>query len=185
MERMPLVDKIPDAALQAEFQTNLGRALYNNPGICLPFKKLAGSVHFESHLGPRIRELVVLRLSAQLRSDVEWGQHFRLATTDVVYEKAWISVPEARDVRDGDLGGFSALERTAMEYAQAVERNDVTDEDWSRALEHFTHEELLDLTVLATVYGMACRLTNALGVPMDEGIEPISALDRPDLPAAG
>ena len=33
------------------------------------------------------------------------------------------------------------------------------------------------LTILAGVYGMACRLTNGLGVPMDDGILPISAVD--------
>jgi hypothetical protein len=37
--------------------------------------------------------------------------------------------------------------------------------------------ELLDLNLLAGVYGLAGRLTNALDVPMDDGIFPISAAD--------
>ena len=177
MARMALVDKIPNESLDPRMQTNLGRALFNNPGLCLPFKALASGVHFQSHLEPRLRELVVLRISAALKSDVEWGQHFRIATTTFVYPEACITVAEARDVRDGQLGGFSVREQVAMEYAIAFDNNVVDDALWSRASEHFSQVELLDLTILAGVYGLAGRLTNALDVPMDDGILPISAVD--------
>ncbi|MTD54740.1 carboxymuconolactone decarboxylase family protein [Amycolatopsis pithecellobii] len=179
MNRMTLVDKIPDEVLEPALQTNLGRALYHNPKLCVAFKALASGVHFESHLEPRLRELAILRISAELRSDVEWGQHFRIATTAAVYGKVNVSIAEARDVRDGRLEGFAARERCAMEYAMAFENNSVDDEIWARVSAHFTPVEVLDLTVLAGLYGMAGRLTNALAVPMDEGILPISAVDSP------
>lgn len=177
MIRIALVEKIPDQALEPVLQTNLGRALYNNPELCIPFKALASSVHRKSHLEPRLRELVVLRISAELKSDVEWGQHFRIATTAAVYGKAHVSVAEARDVRDGKLDGFPPKERIAMEFAMAFDKNAVDDATWGRVSEHFSPLEALDLTVLAGVYGLAGRLTNALAVPMDEGILPISAVD--------
>jgi len=175
--RMALVDSIPDEVLAPALQTNLGRALYNHPELCLPFKALASGVHLSSNLEPRLRELVVLRISAELKSDVEWGQHFRIATTEAVYGTVSISIAEARNVRDGKLDGFTIKERTAMEYAIAFEKNAVDDEAWARVSEHFTPIEVLDLTMLAGVYGLAGRLTNALAVPMDEGILPISAVD--------
>jgi 4-carboxymuconolactone decarboxylase len=177
MIRMALVEKIPDEALDPTLQTNLGRALYNNPGLCIPFKALASSTHLKSHLEPRLRELVVLRISAALKSDVEWGQHFRIATTAAVYGKVSVTVAEARDVRDGNLAGFPLKERIAMEFGIAVDKNAVDDKAWALISEHFTPIEVLDLTVLAGVYGLAGRLTNALAVPMDEGILPISAVD--------
>ena len=177
MIRIALVERIPDDALEPALQTNLGRALYNNPGLCLAFKALASGVHYESHLEPRLRELVVLRISAELKSDVEWGQHFRIATTAEVYGKVSVSVAEARDVRDGKLEGFQLKERIAMQYAMAFDKNAVDDEAWTRVSAHFTTIEALDLTILAGVYGMACRLTNGLAVPMDDGILPISAVD--------
>jgi alkylhydroperoxidase family enzyme len=174
---MPLVEKIPDQVLEPALQTNLGKALYNNPQLCLPFKALASGAHRHSSLEPRLREMVVLRISATLKSDVEWGQHFRIATTAMVYGEAVISIAEARALRDGRLDGFTAKERAALQYAMAFDGNAVDDEAWTRASEHLTAAELLDLTVLAGVYGLAGRLTNALAVPMDEGIQPISALD--------
>jgi 4-carboxymuconolactone decarboxylase len=177
MERMPLVDKIPDESLDPQLQTNLGRALFNNPGLCLPFKALASGTHLQSHLEPRLRELVVLRISSALKSDVEWGQHFRIATTTFAYNEICMTIAEARDVRDGKLDGFSAREQVAMEYAMAFDQNAVDDALWSRASKHFSPIELLDLTMLAGAYGLAGRLTNALGVPMDDGILPISAVD--------
>ncbi len=177
MSRVSLVEAIPDDVLDPALQTNLGRALYNNPRLCLAFKALASGVHFASRLEPRLRELVVLRLSADLESDVEWGQHFRIATTAAVYGEVSITIAEAREVRHGRLEGFPPRERAAMEYAMAYEGNRVDDASWARASEHFTVLELLDLTMLAGLYSMAGRLTNALAVPMDEGILPISAVD--------
>lgn len=177
MARMALVDKIPDESLDPRMQTNLGRALFNNPGMCLPFKALASGVHFQSQLESRLRELVVLRISAELQSNVEWGQHFRIATTNFVYPEIAMTVAEARDVRDGKLDGFPVRERVAMEYAMAFEKNVVDDALWSQASEHFSQLELLDLSMLAGLYGLAGRLTNALDVPMDDGILPISAVD--------
>ena len=175
--RMPLVDKIPDEQLDPTQQTNLGRALYNHPELCLPFKALASAVHLRSNLEPRLRELVVLRLSADLGSDVEWGQHFRIATTAAVYGAVSVSITEARDVRDGVLDGFSARERAAIEYSTAFDNNLVDDAMWARISETLTPLEVLDLTMLAGLYGMAGRLTNALAVPLDEGLLPISAVD--------
>lgn len=177
MTRMPLVPRIPDDALAPELQTNLGRALYNNPGLCLPFKALASGVHSQSHLEPRLRELTILRVSAVLGSDVEWGQHFRIATTPFAYGRAWVSVDEARNVRDGMLDDFPERERLAMQYALAFDDNAVNDALWARAAGLFTRVELLDLTMLAGVYGLAGRLTNALAVPLDDGIRPISDVD--------
>lgn len=177
MARMTLVDSISDEVLDPTLQTNLGRVLYNNPELCVAFKALALGVHRDSHLQARLRELVVLRLSASLASDVEWGQHFRIATTAAVYGEVSASVREARDVRDGRLEGFTPQERVAMEYAVAFDQNAVDDEMWARVSEHFSAVEVLDLTMLAGLYGMAGRLTNALAVPMDEGIMPISAVD--------
>lgn len=177
MTRLKLVDKIPDEDVPPTQQTNLGRALYNNPGLCIPFKMLASGCHFKSHLEPRLREMVVLRISAQLKSDVEWGQHFRIATTPMVYGQAWVTLAEARDLRDGKLDRFEAKERVALEFANAVELNSVDDAIWQRLAEHYSQVEILDLTMLAAVYGMACRLTNSLDVPLDEGIHPIAALD--------
>ncbi len=178
MPRIVLVESIPDEVLAPALQTNLGRALFNNPDLCLAFKALASSVHFKSHLDPRLRELVVLRISAVLQSDVEWGQHFRIATTAEVYGEVSVSVAEARAVRDGELDGFPPKEMVAMEYAVAFDSNAVDDDMWSRVSGHLTDIEVLDLTVLAGVYGMAGRLTNGLAVPMDEGMSPLAALDE-------
>lgn len=177
MHRISLVPDISDDVLDPRLQTNLGRALYNNPELCLAFKRLALGVHEDSHLEPRLRELVILRISAELGSDVEWGQHFRIATTPEVYGRAWVSVAEARAVRDQRLEEFPQRERLAMIYATAFEHNAVGDELWQQVSAQLTPTEVLDLSVLAGLYGMACRLTNGLGVPMDEGILPISAVD--------
>ncbi|GAA1138614.1 hypothetical protein GCM10009579_72770 [Streptomyces javensis] len=123
------------------------------------------------------RKGTILCLSAESGSGVAWGQHFKIATTAEVYGRVCLTVAEARAVRDGELEGFPARGRAVMECAAAFEKNAVDDEVRERVSAQLTRIELLDLTVLAGLYGMAGRLTNALAVPMDEGILPISAVD--------
>jgi hypothetical protein len=48
---------------------------------------------------------------------------------------------------------------------------------WARATKHFSLAEILDLSMLTGLYGLVGRLTNALAVPLDDEILPISAVD--------
>jgi 4-carboxymuconolactone decarboxylase len=148
-------------------QNNLHRALANNPAMAEGFYGLANAVHTTSHLPARVRELAILRVTANLRSDFEFSHHFRGCQT------VGVSAEEARAVRDGRFAGFSEAERAALALAEAVEARRVTDELWAAAAAHFPQVELLDLVMAASFYGYASRLCLALGVPADEGFPTI------------
>ncbi len=51
----------------------------------------------------------------------------------------------------------------------------VTDRVWQETARHFSGDDLLDLVVVAGFYGYASRLTNAMGVEIDEGLMGIAA----------
>jgi alkylhydroperoxidase family enzyme len=162
------MSRIPNAEcpaeLQATMQNNLHRTLYNNADIADAFGILARGVHTASHLPHRIRELCILRIASLLQADVEWAQHFKIA------QMVGISVEEARAIRDGKLSEFTAAEQAAINFAVAVEQRSVSDALWAATAEHYTPVQLLDLAMLAGLYGYASRITLALGVEVDAGL---------------
>jgi alkylhydroperoxidase family enzyme len=167
-----LVARIPDAQLPPDLKVhnNLVRATYNNPEMFKGFASLSGRVHSASHLPDRTRELVVLRVSAMLGSDVEWGQHLPSAF------RVGISESEAREMRDGIVTSLDPAEAAAIRFAEAVESCGVDDAAWATASEHYSPVELMDLALLAEFYALASRLTLALDVNVDEGLTRINEL---------
>jgi alkylhydroperoxidase family enzyme len=170
------VSRIPDAQLTDEvpevMHNNLHRALYNNPELNQGFMGLAMGVHMASHLPTRTRELVILRISAMLRAEVEWAQHLRLALA------AGVSHEEARAMRDGMLTALPPEERAAVALAEAVDMCRVDDDVWTTAARYYTPVQMLDLTLLAAFYALASRVTLALDIEVDAGLTRMADLDN-------
>lgn len=142
---------------------NLHHALANNPAMAPNFYVLANSIHLDTNLSARIKELAILRVTSQLKSDFEFSHHFAGC------EKSGISVEEARAVRDGDFSRFPEAEKAVLALADSIEQCAVTDAVWSAAAAHLSETQMLDLVMAVAFYGCASRITLALGVPADEG----------------
>lgn len=162
-----IADASVPSALTKAMHNNLHRTLYNNPEMADAFGVLARTVHTSSRVEHRIRELAILRIASQLGADVEWGQHFKIA------QMVGVSADEGRDIRDDDLSSFTDKELVAIRFAEAVEKGQVSDSEWEEASRHYSAEQLLDLTLLAGFYGYASRITLAMGVAVDDGLQRI------------
>lgn len=163
------MSRIPDAELPAAegstgIYNNLHRTLANNLELEKLFGALGRSVHIASHLPDRTRELAILGLLVMLREEVGWARHFQIA------QILGVSAQEARAVRDGDYTRFSASEQAAILFAAAVDQRRVTDAIWADTARHFSDVQMLDLVMLAGFYGSSARVTQALGVEIDEGL---------------
>jgi 4-carboxymuconolactone decarboxylase len=158
MSRMPLAD-VPD---DLPVTNNLVRSLYHNPDLYRAFGRLAMQVHASSHLAPRTRELVVLWIAGGLGAPYQWTQHRAAAA------RVGISDGEIADVEARHLSHFSPDEQLALRFAQAVEDRSMTDGLWEQAAAAYDPQSLLDLSLLATFYGLASRLTLAFEVPLDD-----------------
>jgi alkylhydroperoxidase family enzyme len=139
-------------------KNSLVQATYNNPEIHRGFASLSGRVHSASRLSARVRELVVLRVSALLASEFQWVQHAPVARREGVSEA------QLAALRTGDLSGFDGADRAAVAFAGAVEEHRVDDRAWAQAREHFSEAELSDMAMLAGFYGLACRYVLALDI---------------------
>jgi len=144
------------------------RVLANNRAMADNFYLLANSIHGDSALPVRVRELAILRVTALAGSDFEFSHHF------MGCQSVGVTADEARAMRDGDLAGLSDGERAAVALAEAVDGNCVTDAVWQAAAAHLSEVQLLDLAMAASFYGYASRLCNALAIPADPGFPAIS-----------
>ncbi len=140
---------------------NLVRTTYANPEMHRGFASLSGRVDSASHLAPRTRELVVLRIAGMLGAEYEWQQHEPAA------RRAGVSDEELVGLRSGDVESFGGAERAAIEFAEAVEERRADGALWEDARLHFSEVELVDITMLAGFYGLASRVVLALDVDLE------------------
>ncbi|MFI5046207.1 MAG: carboxymuconolactone decarboxylase family protein [Acidimicrobiia bacterium] len=159
--------RIPDGQVSDELpgsqHNNLHRALANNDEMNVAFGVLARAVHTASSVPHRTRELIVLRVSAITGSETEWGQHLPIAMG------VGITLEQARAIRDGDFSMFTPEDRAVIEFGDAFDRLTVDDDIWDAAALFFSPQQMLELAMVAGVYGLACRICVGLGVDIDEG----------------
>jgi alkylhydroperoxidase family enzyme len=167
------MSRIADTELPADtseiMRNNLHRALAGNRAMADNFYLLANSIHRDSRVAQRLRELAILRTAARVGSDFEWSHHFAQS------ELSGISADEARALRDDDLRGFSEAERCVIALADAIDERATTGQIWDAARGFLSEAELLDLVMAASFYGYASRLTLALDVRVDPGMPTIAA----------
>jgi alkylhydroperoxidase family enzyme len=143
---------------------NLLRTLANNPEVAHLLEALARGVHEASHLPQRTRELVILKVALSLRADGEWARHFQIGLV------VGVSVKEARAVREDDLSTFTPAERMAMLFAEAVDQCRVTADVWADTAQHYSDLQMLDLVLLAGLYGYTSRIGLAMDIAVDKGM---------------
>jgi len=111
------------------------------------------------------RKLATLSIAAELRNGYEWGHHAPTAG------RLGISGHELDAIRLGKRGVLDEHAQLVVDYAAAVERQDVTDGLWARAAALFSVPQLVQLTALSAFYGLHSRVQNALQVEQDAGFE--------------
>jgi 4-carboxymuconolactone decarboxylase len=140
---------------------NLVRATFRNPDMHRGFASLSGRVHSASNLPGRTRELVVLRVANIVGAAYELQQH------EMAAAHQGVTSDEISALRAGEVSGFDAAEKAAVDLAAAVETGDVDDALWLSASKHYSEVELLDIVMLAGFYGLASRFVVALDVDLE------------------
>lgn len=113
-----------------------------------------------SPLEPALRSLVQVRISQLNRCEFCIDLNSRLAAERAGSPDKALGVAEWRERPD-----FSAREKLALEYAEAVTNASVTDELAERVRQHFTEDELIELTGLAAFQNMSAKFNAALDLP--------------------
>jgi 4-carboxymuconolactone decarboxylase len=136
------------------------QALLHSPGLASAWFEFNNAVRFQTKLGDRVRELVIMRVAALTGCDDVWSVH------EAQYAaKAGVTPGEVAALRGENLSAFDARERALLAYVDAMTRDvAVPDAVFDALTRHFGTREAAEVTVLVGAYNMQTRVLRALGI---------------------
>lgn len=168
MARVPLLDESAGAAVVAKIRgkrggrlLNLYRALLHSPGLASAWLDFNNAVRYETGLGERARELVIMRVAVLNRADYVFQIH-RLRYA----EPAGVTPAEIEALRDWRKSGvFGPGDAALLAYVDAMTRDvEVPDAVFNGMRAHFGERAAVELTVLIAAYNMHTRVLRALDI---------------------
>jgi len=140
---------------------NFYRALLHAPGLASAWLDFNNAVRYQTGLGDRVRELIILRVAALNGADYVFDIHrSRYA------EPAGVTRVEVEALRDWPKSGLFGLEESALlAYVDAMTREvAVPDAVFKGLRAHFSERAVVELTVLIAAYNMHTRVLKALDI---------------------
>ena len=171
MARISLIDEnaTPDiAALAGKIRGGRGgqlhvfyKALLHTPSLAAAWFEFNNAVRFQTGLGDRVRELVIMRVSALTGCDYVWSVH-----ESTYAAAAGLTPREVGALRDWRKSAvYGDQERALLAYVDAVTQDvAVPDTVFDGMRKHYGEREILELTVLIGAYNMQARLLKALDI---------------------
>jgi 4-carboxymuconolactone decarboxylase len=174
MARVPLIDesKHPEfAELVEKFRAgrrgkliNIYRLLLNSPALAESWFNHSNAVRWKTSLDGRLREIVIIRVGHLTKAQYVLRQHVpALALADGVSVEECAALADWRPCQH-----FSARERAALAYADAMTRDiAVGDDIFAEVVRHFDTRAVVELTVLIGSYNMNARVLEALKLDLE------------------
>lgn len=154
-----------DPAERGEFGRviNLFRVLANNPRLLRSYLLWSGTIWDGCGLDERQRELVILQVALEQRSEYEWNQHVSIA------QEVGITPAELAALLDGTLEEFEPAEAALLEFTRAsVAGNGSVMEHRAALREYFEDGAVVGIVVLVSHYIATAYIVEALDIDLDE-----------------
>jgi AhpD family alkylhydroperoxidase len=138
------------------------------PALTKAFHTFNGHILFASHLTPRQRELLVLRVAVRRDCEYEWAQHSVLASD------AGLTEDEIARVTDGpDAPGWAAADRALLAAAdELVDSACISDATWARLASELDERQLMDVVFTVGAYEVLAMAFRSFGVDIDADLAP-------------
>ncbi len=170
MARVPLIDENNPAlaALIAKLKgarggklLNLYRVLLNSPSVAEAWQAFNQAIRFNTALDDEARELAILRVSKLNGADYQFQIHATKYAPEAGITPRQITAIEG----DWNSSLFAPAHRALLAYTDAMTNEiEVSDEVFERVRKHYTHAQIVDLTVLIAAYNMHTRVGRALRI---------------------
>ena len=142
---------------------NLYRALANQPEMLAAWIEVAWAVRQRPGTPRRLRELMIVRGAMLAGCEYELVHHRAMARRHGVSAEELAELGSWRDA-----AAFSAPERAALAFMEAMVEGRVPDPVVAEMARHFDAAERVELAMTAGLYCMVPRLVEALRVPLEE-----------------
>jgi len=134
------------------------RAMAHRPEVLKNFPPLYGAVMGPGSVERRIKELVYLTCSYANECAFCTAAHL------VTGRKAGITDEELKALQTEQDHNFSEPERAAIRYARELTQSAAADESRAALLEHFTNEQVVEITLAAAMANFTNRFNNGLQI---------------------
>ena len=122
-----------------------------------------GGLLDKGHLTLRQREIVIGRVTAQCRSEYEWGVHTAFFAERVGLDDA---MQRSLVLGNGDDPCWSSAERALIRACDELHATaDLSDEAWGDLRRHVAEMAVVEIVMLAGFYRTVSYLTNSLRLP--------------------
>lgn len=157
----------PEAAAElAQMPADIAlfRTVAHNPRVLSRWR--GGGLLDKGSITLRQREILILRTTARLRAEYEWGVHVAFFAA-----KAKFSAAEIHATVHGDASAWSAKEEVVLiGMADALtDTGTVDDALWQRAAEYYKADQLIEIIALVGFYHLVSFTVNATGVALEPG----------------
>ena len=174
MRRLPLItDTVASEAQEVALRLsatrrgvrlNLFRAMAHSPEATARVSGVGDYLRFDSLLPPRLREAVILAISARWNCDYERVIH------EPAGRAAGLTDAVVAELREGRIpAGLSDAEAACVAYAIELSESGVTsDALWSAMEVHLSAQQIVELHLVIGYYSMLAMFLNGVLVPTDE-----------------
>jgi uncharacterized peroxidase-related enzyme len=138
------------------------RAMAHRPDVLKSFVPLYGAIMGPGPVDRRIKELVYLTCSYANECAFCTAAHVASGT------KAGITEDEMRALQTEQDHIFAPAERAAIGYARELTQNAAADDTREALFEHFTDEQVVELTLVAAMANFTNRFNNGLAIMPEE-----------------
>lgn len=162
----PLTQPYPaDAAAElAQMPADIAlfRTVAHNPRVLSRWR--GGGLLDRGSITLRQREILILRTTAMLGAEYEWGVHVGFFA-----EKAKFSAAEIRATVHGDAGSWPVAEEAVLVALTdaLIATGTVDDALWQRAAAHYKADQLIEILALVGFYHLVSFAVNATGVALE------------------
>jgi uncharacterized peroxidase-related enzyme len=143
---------------------NLYRLLLNSPAVAAGWLHIGTAVRMESSLSGDMRELAICRVAQISGAEYEWQAHAPIAVKEGVSQT---QIDQLASWRSSDA--FTGKQRAVLGYAEQVTRDfDADDATFASVREHFSDQEIMELTATIAFYNMVSRVLRSLRVDPEQ-----------------
>ncbi|CAA0125096.1 Uncharacterised protein [Halioglobus japonicus] len=172
-QRIMTIEPPYPQSVQASFDTvmpqgipplNIFKTVANNKRVLS--RMVNGGLLDKGSISIRQRELVILRACANCKAEYEWGVHVAVFSA-----KAGFTQEQIADTCNSpiDTGHWSSEERVLIRLVDELHHSaQLSDQAWMDLCEYFTHEQIVELVMLAGLYHAVSFVVNALKVEHEE-----------------
>lgn len=144
---------------------NIFRTLAHAPDALKAFLSWGTYILRNNALGPREREIVILRTGFLCRSGYEWTQHVRISLRGGMKEEEIAALKTGAEAAIWSPADAALIRACDDLHAKQF----VSNETWTQLKAHFTEKQCMDAVFTAGQYTQVSMMLNSFGVQLDEG----------------